>query len=77
MKLNVEGMTCGHCQRAIERAINALGGSARVDLATGTVDIEGIADAAAVRSAIEDEGYRVVDRAPATASGSCSTSRTA
>jgi copper chaperone len=71
MKLNVEGMTCGHCQRAIERAINALGGTARVDLAGGTVEVAGITDAAAVRSAIEDEGYRVVDTAAAASGGCC------
>lgn len=60
MRMNVEGMTCAHCERAIGRAIAALGGTARVDLAAGTVDVEGIEPAAA-REAIEAEGYRVVD----------------
>ena len=77
MKLNVEGMTCGHCQRAIERAIAALGGTARVDLAGGTVGVDGVTDLAAVRRAIEHEGYRVVDSAPATASGGCCKPRAA
>jgi copper chaperone len=76
MKLNVEGMTCGHCQRAIERAVANLGGIARVDLATGTVEVEGIADRISVVSAIEAEGYRVVDTARA-ASGGCCKSRAA
>lgn len=79
MKLNVEGMTCGHCQRAIERAVAALGGTARVDLAAGTVEVDGVADPAAVRRAIEDEGYRVVD-APGSAvpaTGSCCKPRAA
>ena len=26
MRLEVEGMTCGHCKRAIENAIAAIGG---------------------------------------------------
>ena len=61
MKLIVEGMTCGHCVRAIERAIAALGGTARVDLAAKSVEVEGVVDEAAVRQAITEEGYRVVD----------------
>lgn len=77
MKLNVEGMTCGHCQRAIERAVAALGGTAGVDLAAGTVEVEGVTDAAAVRRAIEDEGYRVVDASAAPATGGCCKPRAA
>lgn len=77
MKLNVEGMTCGHCQRAIERAVAALGGTAGVDLAAGTVEVEGVADAAAVRRAIEVEGYRVVDAPAAPATGGCCKPRAA
>lgn len=63
MRMTVEGMTCGHCVRAIEQAVAALGGSARVDLATGTVEVAGVDDPAAVRQAIEDEGYAVVGEA--------------
>lgn len=61
MRLNVEGMTCGHCERAIKQAVAGLGGSAEVDLGSGTVDVEGADDAAAVRRAIEGEGYKVVE----------------
>lgn len=71
MKLNVEGMTCGHCQGAIERAVAALGGTAQVDLAGGTVEVTGADDRASVVAAIEDEGYRVVDTAPAASGGCC------
>ena len=70
MKLNVEGMTCSHCERAVQRAIAGVGGTARVDLAAGTVEIEGVADAAAVQAAIEDAGYQVVD-APSAPGGGC------
>jgi len=56
MKLNVEGMTCGHCERAIQRVIDRLGGTAQVDLAAGTVEVIGLVDEAAARPAIEDEG---------------------
>lgn len=74
MQLNVEGMTCAHCERAIQQAVAALGGSARVDLASGTVEVIGVEDGAAVRRAIEAEGYSVVDRAATPVrSGCCGT----
>ena len=56
MKLIVEGMTCAHCQRAIERAVAALGGTAQVDLAGGTVEVTGVEDGASVVAALEDDG---------------------
>lgn len=61
MNLTVQGMTCGHCVAAISRAVDELGGRAQVDLTRGTVTVEGTTDVAAVRRAIEDEGYTVVD----------------
>lgn len=70
MKFNVEGMTCSHCERAIERAIAALGGVSCVDVAAGTVEVDGVVDEARVRAAIEDEGYRVVVPAAAAANNS-------
>lgn len=64
MKFDVEGMTCGHCVRAITRAIHTLDPDARVDvdLAAGVVTVEGqlLADAAA--DAITREGYTVRGR---------------
>jgi copper chaperone len=75
MKLFVEGMTCAHCVRAITRAIQALDADARVevDLAGGTVTIEGGVDAGLATAAIEAEGYRVasVQDAPAACCGTC------
>lgn len=64
MQLNVEGMTCAHCERAVQNAVAALGGTAEVDLAAGTVQVGGTDDVAAVRRAIEEAGYKVTD-APA------------
>jgi len=73
MKFNVEGMTCSHCERAITRAVAALGGTARVDIAAGTIEVDGVADETRVRTAIEDEGYRVLgnDEAAEKDSGCC------
>lgn len=65
MRLEVDGMTCGHCERAIAAAIARLGGQARVDRAAGTVEVDGPVDPAAVRAAIEEEGYTVRPPSPA------------
>ncbi len=72
MKLNVEGMTCGHCERSITRAVATLGGTARVDLAAGTVDVEGVDDFARVQAVIESEGYKVAGSASAPAANDAS-----
>lgn len=59
---NVTGMTCAHCERAVTRVIQARDAQARVrvDLQTGVVQVEGNLSAAAVREAIEEEGYQVL-----------------
>jgi copper chaperone len=78
MQLNGRGMTCAHCERAIQQAVATLGGTARVDLAQGTVEVTGLADSAAtrqaIRQAIQAEGYTVdeaIDAAAAPASRAC------
>ncbi len=60
-RLQVSGMTCGHCARAVTQALEALPQVERalVDLSTGEVSVEGTADEAAIRHAIEEEGYKV------------------
>ena len=64
MKLQVDGMTCAHCVRAITRAVQALDPDARVDvdLVAGTVAIDGGVDVGLAMAAIEGEGYRVVSQ---------------
>ncbi|QGZ29927.1 heavy-metal-associated domain-containing protein [Stutzerimonas stutzeri] len=58
---NVHGMTCAHCERAVTRAIQALDPQAgvRVDLDAGVVQVESALSDAAIREAIEQEGYRI------------------
>lgn len=65
MRLEVDGMTCGHCERAITAAIARIGGQARVHRAAGTVEVDGPVAPAAVRKAIEEEGYTVHPPPPA------------
>lgn len=75
MKLRVEGMTCGHCVRAITTAVQKLEPTARVDidLASGEVRIASTSiTVAAATQAIGDAGYAVVavlDDGPAATTG--------
>ncbi|MDR1785373.1 MAG: copper ion binding protein [Spirochaetaceae bacterium] len=63
--LNVRGMSCEHCVRAVKTALTALPGveGASVDLKTGKVEVthDGAkSPEASLKSAIEDAGYEVV-----------------
>jgi copper chaperone len=59
-QLKITGMTCGHCQSAVEGALEAVAGveAVRVDLAKGVAEVEGNVDASALVAAVEDEGYQ-------------------
>lgn len=61
MHLQVDGMTCGHCERTVERAVRKIDPTARVEIdrAAGRVSVEGAGDGASIRRAIEGEGYVV------------------
>ncbi len=58
-KLNIEGMTCGHCVSAVKRAIETLPGvtGAEVNLAEGWATIDGATDIQGLIAAVEEEGY--------------------
>ncbi|CAM4488062.1 copper chaperone [Paenibacillus endophyticus] len=61
--LKVEGMTCGHCVSAVEKAVGQTGAVGKVDLASKKVSVEydeGKVTIEAVKAAIEDQGYDVV-----------------
>jgi len=61
MELIVKGMTCGHCEAAVQRAVKRVAPQAEVviERAQGRVSVTGEADAGRVESAIRDEGYEV------------------
>lgn len=64
MTYMVQGMTCGHCEAAVSEEVGQLSGvtSVRADRATGRLVVrgEGFEDAA-VRAAVAEAGYEVVD----------------
>lgn len=58
---NVQGMSCGHCVRAITNAVQAKdpAASVRVDLAAKEVGVESSLSAEQVIEVISEEGYPV------------------
>lgn len=60
--LTVRGMTCGHCVRAVQEALEGMAGvrSARVDLEAGRATVEydeAKADPGAMVAVVGEEGY--------------------
>lgn len=59
MKFKVEDMSCKHCTATIEQAVAGAGGTAKTDLATHEVQVEGL-DPARAEQVIRDAGYTPV-----------------
>ncbi len=62
--LKIEGMQCGHCSSRVKAALEKVAGvtSAEVSHETGTAVITGESlDAAALKAAVENQGFSVVD----------------
>ena len=64
-QFTVEGMTCGHCEAAITRAIKQLDAHAQVsiDRATKSVRVQSEQPRQALAAAIREEGYEVASEA--------------
>ena len=64
LTLNVEGMMCPKCEARVKKALEALTGveSAVADRTTGTAVVKGEGlDAAVLKVAVEEAGYKVTD----------------
>ena len=63
MVIHVEGMMCKHCKARVESVCKGVGGvtDAVVDLEAKTVTVSGTADVQAVKKAIADADYQVVE----------------
>jgi len=57
----VQGMTCGHCEKAVTRAIRQLDPQAevRIDRTQDRVDVQSEQPREALARAIAEEGYQV------------------
>ena len=64
MKQNfiVEGMSCGHCEKAVTQAVLTVDPQARViiDRSQNTVSVESDQSRERLREAMAEEGYRVL-----------------
>lgn len=60
--LSIDGMTCQHCQQAVERALAQVPGvlQVKVDLAAKSAWVQGDWEPAALREAVEEAGFTLV-----------------
>ena len=60
IELNVEGMTCNHCVKAVTRAVQEVdpGAEVSVDLQGGRVRVDGKGSADVLSRAISEAGYK-------------------
>ncbi|AOS81507.1 MULTISPECIES: heavy-metal-associated domain-containing protein [Hydrogenophaga] len=58
---NVQGMTCGHCERSVTNAIKQLDPQAqvRIDRPQNLVEVDSTASREKIAAAIREEGYAV------------------
>ena len=63
MVIHVEGMMCKHCKARVESVCKGVSGvtDAVVNLEAKTVTVSGTADVQAVKKAIADADYQVVE----------------
>ncbi|WP_457570792.1 heavy-metal-associated domain-containing protein [Desulfovulcanus sp.] len=64
--LNIEGMSCSHCVQTVIRAISSLPGVKSVEVSLekkqAYVETDGEVDMGLIKKAVEEEGYKVVEK---------------
>lgn len=63
--LHIEGMSCGHCLNAVNRALSALPGVTLEQVQIGRAAVRhdpAVTDAAALVRAVEEAGFKAVTR---------------
>jgi copper chaperone len=65
LTLQVKGMTCNHCVKAVTQAVMEVDPKAevKVDLPSGRVEVTTSAQAPALAAAVTEAGYEVVSAA--------------
>jgi Cu+-exporting ATPase len=66
VELKVEGMSCGHCEMSVKKAVNSLSGVSKVDIELDNKKVtvsfdETKLNLETVKNKIDDAGYEVVD----------------
>ncbi len=58
-ELDVSGMTCGHCQSSVTKALKSVSGvtGVQVDLQSGKAVVQGNPDPQQLVNAVQEEGY--------------------
>ena len=62
LKLEIEGMSCGHCVASVKKALEAVAGTSveRVEVGSASVGYDpAITSAEAIENAVRDAGYSV------------------
>lgn len=63
-KLNVEGMSCSHCENAVNKALTKISGVSEVEVnlknKTVTVTHDETVSVDKIKTEIEDQGYDVI-----------------
>ncbi len=59
IELKIEGMTCNHCRKSVQDALERIKGveDVQVDLEAGLARVRGTADVGLLVAAVEEEGY--------------------
>lgn len=65
LNLKIDGMSCQHCVMRVKKAIDGIDGVSASDVSIGAAKVsydENKTDADAISKAVENAGYRVVER---------------
>lgn len=60
IELTIEGMSCGHCVKAVEDALRSVPGVRSVEVRIGLARVDGDASRDVLVAAIEEEDFEVV-----------------
>lgn len=65
-ELKVEGMSCGHCVKAVTNAVLQVDSAAKVDvdLSSKTVRVESAVALDAIKGAVAEAGYQILASSP-------------
>jgi copper chaperone CopZ len=72
LKLEVSGMSCGHCVKSVKEALTAVPGVERADVEIGSATVEfdeSLTNVGNLVDAVSDAGYEATDKSGTDKSG--------